>query len=67
MKLTVITAESGQVIAVQHGHTSENRTVTPYAVITDGPGQRLHEIEMPDEDAVEDAAELHRRVARYMR
>lgn len=67
MKLTVITTESGEVVAVQRGHASELRRNVEGAVVIAGPGQRLREIDVPDGDVdVDDPAALHRTVAHHL-
>lgn len=48
MKLTVITSESGDVVAVQYGHASDRQEGTPHATITAGPEQHLHEVDVPE-------------------
>ncbi len=50
MRITVITEGDGRIVGAIHGHQQDYQTLSgiqarPYP----GPGQRFHEIELPDE------------------
>ena len=54
MKLTVITGPKGQLVAMVHAHLSEhdrNQDYShgPHATLQPLPGQKFHEIELPEE------------------
>ncbi|MER5767391.1 hypothetical protein [Streptomyces sp. NPDC001985] len=66
MKYTVITEESGEVVAVQEGHASEARKSGGYAVIAPGEGQRLHEVDIPEVAESTAPEELLRSVAAHL-
>jgi|SwirhirootsSR3_FD_contig_123_63410_length_958_multi_10_in_2_out_0_1 hypothetical protein len=74
MKLTVITDETGAIVGASQGHAprtdvkkGEKATTEFRAGLMAGPGQRVHEIEVPDELAkVEDPNEFGERLARLM-
>jgi hypothetical protein len=66
MKLTVITSQKGELVAVVHAHISEhdrNKSFErgPHATLRPGPGQKFHEIELPAECEKLPAVELRRR------
>lgn len=66
MKLTVITEESGEVVAVQQGYASEARRASEYAVIAAGEGQTLHEVDIPDVAESLNPEEFLRSVAAHL-
>ena len=54
MKLTVITNEAGELVALVHAHLSEHDRKPsykngPHATLRPGPGQKFHEVELPQE------------------
>jgi hypothetical protein len=66
MKLTVITGPKGKLVALVHAHLSEHdrdRSAGrgPHATLRPRPGQKFHEIELPEECAKLRAADLRRR------
>jgi hypothetical protein len=67
MKLTVITDERGNIVGTAgQGETSKPEAGTGGPVA--GPGQSLHEIEVPNElHSVEDVAERHRKLLDHLR
>ncbi|MFT2017012.1 hypothetical protein ACMA1D_14360 [Streptomyces sp. 796.1] len=66
MKLTVITSQSGEVVAVQQGHASQARKSAEYAVIVPSEGQTLHEVEVPEVHASHSPQEILRTVAAHL-
>jgi len=74
MKLTVVTDESGAIIGAMQGHTERPDVNRPSektdefrAGLAAGPGQRLHEIEAPDElGKIDDPDEFGRRLTKFM-
>jgi hypothetical protein len=67
MKLTVITDERGNIVGTAgQGKTSKPEAGTGGPVA--GPGQSLHEIEVPNElHSVEDVTERHRKLLDHLR
>jgi hypothetical protein len=67
MKMTVITDERGNIVGTAgQGKASKPDAGTGGPVA--GPGQLLHEIEVPKElHSVEDVAELHRKLLDHLR
>jgi len=54
MKVTVITGSKGELVGLIHAHISEhdrnkNYKNGPHATLWPGPGQKFHEIELPEE------------------
>ena len=66
MKLTVITDRNGIVTGTIKDH-SRNKTGEFRAGLTICCGERKHEIEVPDEYERMDAAELHKKVRKYIK
>ncbi len=67
MKMTVITDERGNILGTAgQGKKSNSDAGTGGPVA--GPGQLLHEIEVPKElQGVEDVSELHRKLLDHLR
>lgn len=64
MKMTIVTGPKGELVATSRA-TADQRGVQ--AGLMAGPGQKLHEVEVPDEIAeIRDAAELHTKLAQYV-
>jgi len=72
MKLTVVTDQKGELIALVHAHLSEhnsNRSYQdrPHATLRPAPDRKFHEIEVPDEYEKLPVEDLHRRVLDQIR
>jgi hypothetical protein len=75
-KLTIVTDERGELVGAMHGHAPRpDRSKGPEtgrdefrAGIMAGPGQRLHEIEVPDELAsIKDPDKFGAELMRHVR
>jgi hypothetical protein len=71
MKLTVITGQKGELVALVHAHLSEHDRKKsyengPHATLRPAPGQKFHEIELPEESAKLAPAELRRRALEHV-
>lgn len=71
MKLTVITNQLGELVALVYAHLSEhdrNRSQKdgPHATLRPGPGQRFHEIELPKGSEKLAPAEIRRRAMEHV-
>ena len=72
MKITAITGAGGKIIGVFHGHVSELDVVGRLSARPiPGPGQKFHEIEVPEDVFPEtissaDAALLPKRLKPYL-
>lgn len=72
MKLTVITNDAGELVALVHAHLSEhdrNRSYKsgPHATLRPGPGQKFHEIELPQECEKISPPEIRRKALEHAR
>jgi hypothetical protein len=70
MKLTLITDAKGELVAVQRtdGQTRAAGKDTPTATLEPSRGQRISEIDVPDDYAqIDDAAEFLARVKAHVR
>lgn len=73
MKITVITGERGNIVAVFHGHAKDIRSEPGlYAVPVPGPDQKVHEIDVPEDvfprdPSPSDLENLPERVKRHLR
>ena len=74
MKITVITGKKGKVVGAFHGHAKDLKAASAglYAIPVQGPGQKLHEIEVPEEilpkDATSEAlAKFPQRIKKHLR
>ena len=72
-RLTVVTDARGEIVVVGHGHLSEASarkfaSAGPHGGVRAGPGQRLHEIELPEEVAPAAGwAELCRKIEQHLK
>jgi hypothetical protein len=70
MKMTVITDTKGNVIGTTQGHAKDHAKPSTEgwsAALVAGPGQQLHEVDLPEEVAkLKDSEELHRQVKTYL-
>lgn len=76
MKLTVV-IENGHLVGAMKGHSDRPDTERPpskgrggdlRAGLREGPGQKIHEIEAPDElDKLDDLDQLHERLSALVR
>ena len=65
--MTIVTNERGKVIATMRGHHKDHLARPGrHATLVPGPGQRFHEVNVPDEYAKYDPEELHRRVRKHL-
>jgi hypothetical protein len=75
MKMTVITGKNGELVAAAFGHypppdVAEHPVVEreSLAGLREGPGQKLHLLDVPDElMSISSAAEFHAAVERELR
>ena len=72
MKLTVITNEAGELVALVHAHLSEHdRNPSykggPHATLRPAPGQKFNEIELPQDCEKLSPPELRRRAFEHSR
>ncbi len=75
MKLTVVTDEKGNLVGAMHGHANRPDGSKPLSATHEfraglmaGPGQKLHEIDAPDEvGAIKDPDEFGKRVSALIR
>jgi hypothetical protein len=74
MKITVITGKKGKVVGAFHAHAKDIRSASEglYAVPVQGPGQKFHEIDVPEDVLPTDAtpevlAKFPQRIKKHLR
>ena len=70
MKITVITKDNGEIVGTIRRNSASDKNLGPEemrAEIVPMPGQRMQEIDVPDDVCgIENPDELHRRVKTYL-
>jgi hypothetical protein len=61
MRITIVTNDHGKIIASMEGHASEHRRRPgPFGTLRAGPGQMIHEVDVPDDYQKLMPQDLHR-------
>ncbi len=72
-KITAITDAAGEIVAIEHGHLSEQTarksgSREPQAGLRAGPGQQIHELDIPGNlEHIKTWAELHEKVRPHIK
>lgn len=67
MKVTVVTDGKGNVVASMAGHASSHRSPPgPFGTLRPGPGQVLHEIDVPDHYGSLSPDDLHQSLHKHV-